>query len=50
MEKESRNARIANLLENAKSGIKDVFTSDKYKEFLKAMTVFHNYSINNCVW
>lgn len=47
MEKESRNARIANLLENAKSGIKNVFTSDKYKEFLKAMTVFHNYSTNN---
>ena len=30
-------------------GVKEIFSSEKYKEYLSAMSKFHNYSINNCI-
>jgi len=29
------------------AGIKDLFDSEKYKNYLRAMSKFHNYSFNN---
>ena len=37
---------IMNELEN---GVKAVFTSGKYAEYLNVMSRFHNYSFNNCM-
>ena len=30
-------------------GIKDVFNSDNYRNYLSVMSRFHNYSTNNCM-
>lgn len=37
---------IMNQLEN---GIKEVYESGRYKEYLKSMSKFHNYSLNNTI-
>lgn len=37
------------LTDKLEQGIKDLFESDKYKDYLKAMSRFHNYSFNNVV-
>ena len=40
---------VKGIPEKLEQGVKDVFTSDKYTEYLKFMGKFHNYSFNNCV-
>lgn len=40
---------VKEITEKLEQGVKDVFTSDKYMEYLKFMGKFHNYSFNNCV-
>ena len=42
--KEDEIKRIVVDLEN---GIKDVFSSNNFKEYLKTMSKFHNYSVYN---
>ena len=37
---------ITGKLEN---GIKEIFDSDKYKNYLQTLSKFHNYSFNNCL-
>lgn len=37
------------LLKQAEDGIKEFLESDKYKDFLKTMSKFHQYSINNTI-
>ena len=44
---EKRQAKIENLLNMAQEGIKDVFESEKYKNYLKVMSKFHHYSFRN---
>lgn len=39
--------RVNALLSQLEDGIKDLFESDKYKEYLNIMSKFHNYSFNN---
>ena len=39
--------RTKELTEKLEAGIKDLFTSEKYKDYLKAMSHFHNYSPRN---
>ena len=39
--------KTAELLSQAEEGIKEVLSSDKYKNFLRVMSKFHNYSLNN---
>jgi hypothetical protein len=39
----------ADVMKKLEKGVKDIFTSDKYKEFLKTYAQFHNYSINNTI-
>lgn len=39
--------RVNALLGQLEDGISSLFESDKYKEYLKVMSKFHNYSFNN---
>lgn len=39
--------KIKELTEKLEAGIKEVFTSDRYREYLSTMNKFHNYSFNN---
>ena len=43
-ENETRTKELTDKLE---AGIKDLFSSDKYKDYLKSMSHFHNYSSRN---
>ena len=43
----SREERVKELTDKLEQGIYDLFRSDKYLEYLKAMSKFHNYSFNN---
>lgn len=40
-------ARIKALTEQLETGVKAVFESEKYKDYLKAMSKFHHYSFGN---
>lgn len=42
-----REEKIKALTDKLEQGIKEVFTSEKYKEYLSTMGRFHNYSYNN---
>ena len=44
---EKRKQQIESLLEQAQEGTREVFESEKYKNFLKTMSKFHNYSFRN---
>ena len=43
----SRKDRIKEITEQLEAGVKAVFESDAYKAYLKCMSKFHNYSLNN---
>ena len=38
---------IDSIMQSLESGVEELFTSNRYKEFLKTMAKFHNYSFNN---
>ncbi|MDB2035244.1 ArdC family protein [[Clostridium] symbiosum] len=46
-EKKGHSDKIKELTDKLEAGIKEVFTSDKYREYLSTMQKFHNYSYNN---
>lgn len=35
------------IMQNLKTGVSELFTSERYQEYLKTMSKFHNYSFNN---
>ncbi len=43
----ARAEKLKALTDKLEAGILNVFESEQYKEFLKTMSKFHNYSINN---
>ena len=45
----SQKERIREIAQQLEDGVKAVFESDQYKEYLKCMSKFHNYSVNNCL-
>lgn len=47
---EKKQEEIKETLKVLEEGIKEVFQSKKYIEYLKSMSKFHNYSINNILW
>ena len=47
--KGTREEKITALLDKAEKGIKAVFESEKYKNFLNTMAKFHNYSFRNSI-
>ena len=44
-----REEQLKEITERLEQGVKDLFTSEKYTEYLKTMSQFHNYSFNNTV-
>ena len=46
---ESPKDRIKELTEKLEQGIKDIFNSEKYKEYLNVMSKFHTYSPRNAL-
>ena len=39
--------RLKEITEGIEQGIKDLFASDRYAEYLRVMSRFHHYSVNN---
>ena len=39
--------QLKEITEKLEQGVKDLFTSDKYMEYLRVMSQFHNYSFSN---
>ncbi len=46
-ERKDQKEKIKELTEQLQEGVKSLFDSDKYREYLQAMAKFHNYSFNN---
>ncbi len=41
------NDKTAQAFEMIEQGVKDVYSSDKFKDYLSCLSKFHNYSLNN---
>lgn len=39
--------RTKDLTDKLEAGMKELYNSDKYKDYLKSMSQFHNYSSRN---
>ena len=48
-EKISREERMSEIQQKLENGVRDIFESDKYKEYISTMSKFPSYSINNCI-
>lgn len=46
-EKQTNKERLKDITDSIERGIQDVFQSDKYAEYLRTMSRFHKYSVNN---
>lgn len=46
-EKPSNKERLKEITDSIEQGIKDLFQSDKYRQYLSVMSRFHRYSVNN---
>ena len=47
---EEKKEELKNTMDMLEKGVKEVFTSEKYKEYLDTMSKFHNYSVKNILW
>ena len=47
MEQKSIKDRLREITESIEQGIKDLFESEKYRQYLRTMSRFHRYSVNN---
>lgn len=47
--KQTNKERLREITESIEQGVKDVFNSDKYADYLQTLGHFHNYSINNII-
>lgn len=46
-EKKSNKERLKEITDSIETGLKELFDSEKYKQYLQTMSRFHNYSVNN---
>lgn len=46
-EKTTAKDRLKEITESIETGIQELFQSDKYAEYLRTMSRFHKYSVNN---
>ena len=44
-----RGEELQQTLERLEKGVRDVFSSGRYAEYLAVMSRFHDYSLNNCL-
>jgi len=47
IESTSQEDRLKEITKTLEQGVKDLYTSEKYREYLDTMSKFHNYSVNN---
>ena len=47
MEQKSSKDRLREITDSIEQGIKDLFESEKYRQYLRTMSRFHRYSVNN---
>lgn len=48
-QKVSREERMSEIQAKLENGVREIFESEKYKEYISTMAKFPNYSINNCI-
>ena len=46
-EKQTNKERLKDITDSIETGIKELFESDKYRQYLATMSRFHRYSVNN---
>ena len=46
---EKNKERLKEITDHIEQGIKDLFQSDQYARYLRTMSRFHHYSVNNGV-
>ena len=46
-EKQTNKERLKDITDSIEAGIKELFESDKYRQYLSTMSRFHKYSVNN---
>ena len=46
---EPKKTPMDEIMEKLEQGVKDLFQSDQYKEYLKTMSRFSSYSFNNTI-
>jgi len=44
---EKNKERLKEITDSIEQGIKDLFQSDRYAQYLRTMSRFHRYSVNN---
>ena len=48
-EKKTREEKMSEIQLKLETGVRDIFESEKYKEYIQTMSKFPHYSINNCI-
>ena len=48
-EKQTSKDRMREIVDSIENGIKELFESDKYRQYLSTMSRFHRYSVNNTI-
>ena len=48
-EKQTQRDRIKEITDGIEQGIKDMFNSDNFRQYLRTMSRFHHYSLNNII-
>ena len=46
---ENNNDAVKEIVSKLEDGVKNLFESEQYKNFLEVMSRFYNYSANNCL-
>ena len=46
-EKQTNKDRMREIVDSIENGIKELFESDKYRQYLSTMSRFHRYLVNN---
>lgn len=48
-ERKSREEKMSVVQQKLENGVREIFSSEKYKEYIAVMSKFPRYSINNCI-
>ncbi|MCR5337557.1 MAG: ImmA/IrrE family metallo-endopeptidase [Lachnospiraceae bacterium] len=48
-ERKSREEKMSQIQKKLEDGVREIYSSDKYRQYIRAMSKFPKYSINNCI-
>ena len=48
-ERQTREEKMSAIQQKLEDGVREIFSSEKYREYISAMSKFPRYSINNCI-